>query len=251
MFASVTVVTTLVIIGSFEGTSAGTQLFAHPQEHPSCNKAHCASIVSYCLIQEKCNCDPAKNCSCCAECAMCLGDYYRHCCDCVGMRKGSNYTAGLPTVTSTVAMLDQPAPDLFIALTEQPAPSLHFTVLQFPVIEELGAHRHGLIRAHKQPRHHASSSSTVELEGQDPHQTYWEDVQVVLRQNYDINITDTRALCTVAYFDQCFPLNECLMSCESMGASSFRWFHNGCCQCAGPTCLNYGNMYPKCRECMQ
>ena len=66
------------------GGPGGNEVLTHPQEHASCNKALCASIVSYCMIQEKCGCDPRKNCSCCTECAICLGDHYMQCCDCVG-----------------------------------------------------------------------------------------------------------------------------------------------------------------------
>ena len=67
------------------------KIVSHPQEHATCNKELCASIVSYCLIQDLCSCHPTKNCSCCAECALCLGDYYRHCCDCVGKSFKSDF----------------------------------------------------------------------------------------------------------------------------------------------------------------
>ena len=69
----------------------GADVLTHPQEHASCNKALCASIVSYCMIQEKCGCHPRKNCSCCTECAICLGDHYMQCCDCVGKTAVSLY----------------------------------------------------------------------------------------------------------------------------------------------------------------
>lgn len=26
----------------------------------------------------------------------------------------------------------------------------------------------------------------------------------------------------------------------SMGAKSYRWFHDGCCECVGDRCMNYG-----------
>jgi len=61
-----------------------TEHVTHPQEHDTCDKRLCASIVSYCLIQEACDCDTSDNCSCCHECAICLGDKFEDCSDCVG-----------------------------------------------------------------------------------------------------------------------------------------------------------------------
>lgn len=34
-----------------------------------------------------------------------------------------------------------------------------------------------------------------------------------------------------------------------MGASSYRWFFDGCCECIGSTCLNNGVDESKCSEC--
>lgn len=28
-----------------------------------------------------------------------------------------------------------------------------------------------------------------------------------------------------------------------------RWFHDGCCECVGQTCINYGIKESRCREC--
>lgn len=39
--------------------------------------------------------------------------------------------------------------------------------------------------------------------------------------------------CTVAYMSQCMSWNKCKNACMSMGASSYRWFHDGCCECVG------------------
>ena len=49
--------------------------------------------------------------------------------------------------------------------------------------------------------------------------------------------------CTVAYMSQCTSLNKCRMSCQSMGAARYRWFHeHGCCECIGSTCLDFGKV---------
>lgn len=55
--------------------------------------------------------------------------------------------------------------------------------------------------------------------------------------------------CTVAYMAQCMSLTKCQESCSSMGASSYRWFHDGCCECVGPACVNFGINESRCLEC--
>lgn len=83
--------------------------------------------------------------------------------------------------------------------------------------------------------------------------------------------------CTVAYMSQCLSSNKCKQNCESMGATSFRWvflwipmiirmpmnaygsnsylyrlfrwFYDGCCECVGSTCLNYGIKESRCSKC--
>lgn len=55
--------------------------------------------------------------------------------------------------------------------------------------------------------------------------------------------------CTVAFMAQCNSWNKCRASCQSMGATSYRWFHDGCCECVGSTCLNYGINESRCKLC--
>lgn len=55
--------------------------------------------------------------------------------------------------------------------------------------------------------------------------------------------------CTVAYMAQCTSWNKCHASCQSMGATSYRWFHDGCCECIGDTCINYGISESRCVHC--
>ena len=56
------------------------------------------------------------------------------------MRKSVNYTAGLSLTTSTVALLDDPSPELFESLTERVMPKLKYTILRFPITQELAVH---------------------------------------------------------------------------------------------------------------
>jgi len=55
--------------------------------------------------------------------------------------------------------------------------------------------------------------------------------------------------CTVTYMSQCMSWNKCKASCTSMGASSYRWFHDGCCECVGKYCVNYGINESRCLQC--
>lgn len=43
--------------------------------------------------------------------------------------------------------------------------------------------------------------------------------------------------------------NKCKDNCQSMGATSYRWFHDGCCECVGSTCINYGINDSRCLGC--
>lgn len=56
--------------------------------------------------------------------------------------------------------------------------------------------------------------------------------------------------CTVAYMATCSSLGRCRASCQSMGAARYRWFHaQGCCECIGSTCLDFGKGEPHCLKC--
>lgn len=60
---------------------------------------------------------------------------------------------------------------------------------------------------------------------------------------------DVQINCTVAYMSDCMPYNKCKSSCTSMGATAYRWFHDGCCECVGPNCINYGIDKSSCLHC--
>lgn len=34
-----------------------------------------------------------------------------------------------------------------------------------------------------------------------------------------------------------------------MGSASYRWFHNGCCECVSKNCVNYGIDRGQCAQC--
>lgn len=70
-------------------------------------------------------------------------------------------------------------------------------------------------------------------------------VEGVITNNL-IDQKDKRQKCVVAFINKQLSMSQCKHYCRSMGASSFRWFHEGCCECVGKFCIHYGINKPKC-----
>uniref|UniRef100_A0A8C0QDK3 Tsg C-terminal domain-containing protein n=1 Tax=Canis lupus familiaris TaxID=9615 RepID=A0A8C0QDK3_CANLF len=185
----------------------------------TCNKALCASDVSKCLIQVGliilCAVFSIVLCNCCKK----------------GMCNPRNYSDTPPTSKSTVEELHEPIPSLFRALTEGDT-QLNWNIVSFPVAEELS--------------HHENLVSFLETVNQPHHQ----NVSVPSNNVHAPYSSDKEHMCTVVYFDDCMSIHQCKISCESMGASKYRWFHNACCECIGPECIDYGSKTVKCMNCM-
>ncbi|XP_069490122.1 twisted gastrulation protein homolog 1-like isoform X2 [Ambystoma mexicanum] len=187
-----------------------------------CNKALCASDVSKCLLQELCQCQVKEaGCPCCRECALCLGAMWDPCCSCVGLCKERSKADTHPASRSSVDDLPSPIPSLFRALTSvsENDPSLGWSTFSLPVSEEVQQQHH---------EHHLLLGTHRAL---------------------DAVHSNASAPCTVLYFDSCMSMKQCRQSCESVGASSYRWFHNACCECVGPDCLAYGSKDASCQAC--
>uniref|UniRef100_A0ACB8FDG2 Twisted gastrulation protein 1 n=1 Tax=Sphaerodactylus townsendi TaxID=933632 RepID=A0ACB8FDG2_9SAUR len=149
----------------------------------------------------------------------------------VGMCNPRNYSDTPPTSKSTVEELHEPIPSLFRALTEGDT-QLNWNIVSFPVTEELS--------------HHENLVSFLETVNHPQHQN-------VSVPNNNVHISysnDKERMCTVVYFDDCLSVHQCKISCESMGASKYRWFHNACCECIGPECIDYGSKTVRCMNCM-
>ncbi|RMC15571.1 hypothetical protein DUI87_07771 [Hirundo rustica rustica] len=142
-----------------------------------------------------------------------------------------NYSDTPPTSKSTVEELHEPIPSLFRALTEGDT-QLNWNIVSFPVAEELS--------------HHENLVSFLETVNQPQHQ----NVSVPNNNVHTPYSSDKEHMCTVVYFDDCMSIHQCKISCESMGASKYRWFHNACCECIGPECIDYGSKTVKCMNCM-
>jgi len=52
--------------------------------------------------------------------------------------------------------------------------------------------------------------------------------------------------CTVAFLTQRMSKHKCESNCATMGATAMRWFEDGCCQCVGHHCQNYGVRESRC-----
>ncbi|MEE6464477.1 hypothetical protein FKM82_006270, partial [Ascaphus truei] len=149
----------------------------------------------------------------------------------IGMCNPRNYSDTPPTSKSTVEELHEPIPSLFRALTEGDT-QLNWNIVSFPVVEELS--------------HHENLVSFLETVNQPQHQN-------VSHPQTGVHVShssEKEHMCTVVYFDDCMSIHQCKVSCESMGASKYRWFHNACCECIGPECIDYGSKTVKCMNCM-
>jgi hypothetical protein len=73
---------------------------------------------------------------------------------------------------------------------------------------------------------------------------------VPLLQEIEADASGVKRLnCTVAYIPDCMSLSKCLDICRNIGASGFRFFPDGCCQCFGNTCKDNGVDKTQCAKC--
>jgi len=191
----------------------------------ACNEAVCASIVSKCTLTKSCKCE-LKNCTCCKECFDCLNYLYSECCSCVELCPKPNNTHHVLT-QSQVGDLKDAMPDLFNILTEEVDLQARWSTFTFPV---------DIDQSWFQPKPSGDTSNTAYTIA---------DGKILIDSSRDIVTVN----CTVAYMSTCMPLNKCKNSCHSMGANYFRWFHTGCCECIGRTCINYGIDESRCLNC--
>ncbi|XP_064641483.1 twisted gastrulation protein homolog 1-A-like [Lineus longissimus] len=198
----------------------------------ACNEAVCASLVSKCILLKDCGCEVKDqgNCTCCKNCTKCLtlSNLYVQCCSCVGICPKPKFDDDIYK-SSTIEDLAHPVPELFTILTDQDE-FMEWKTYHYPTY-------HTLLQYRPELGHFA-----IDL-GADPQ---------FLKANPKAHHFKTEALknCTVAYLSDCTSLSKCKTSCKSMGASKMRWFNNdGCCQCIGSSCLDYGMNESKCQRC--
>lgn len=188
----------------------------------SCNETVCGPIVSKCLLTQACSCD-LQNCTCCKECSICLANLFVECCSCLKLCPNSIESKDNLSKTSNVEDFLEGVPELFKVLTDYPDPLDRWTVYIYPV--------------------KIDSSMFLPKPLQEIYVKESESEPVP--KNSHVVVVN----CTVAYLARCMSMTKCKASCQTMGSSSFRWFHDGCCECIGRTCINYGINESRCRNC--
>jgi len=180
-----------------------------------CNKKLCASVVSKCQLTQACKCEINRalgECSCCHNCTQCLGSDYTLCCACLGLCEPPSDMS--LTRQTQVGDIEAPFHQLFVELTAIPDPRGRWTSYSFPMDAGLDINS---VKYDVVP-HDAPSGATT-------------------------------ANCSVMYMAQCMSVTKCHDNCSKNGAASFRYFYDGCCECVGLTCLNYGINESRCSQC--
>ncbi len=189
----------------------------------SCNESICASIVSKCTLLRSCDCDiEPTGCSCCKKCFACLDFLQVECCSCVGLCPMPNATlsAGAPQ-KSVVADFEEAVPQLWEALTD-------------------GEDLQGRWQKYTYP---------VDVKSSQPAKKEEAVVESSSIQETVLKNEPTTQNCTVVFLSQCMAEKKCEISCRSMGASAYRWFTDGCCECVGHGCVSYGINESRCEMC--
>ncbi|KAL7306764.1 hypothetical protein TKK_0001130 [Trichogramma kaykai] len=192
-----------------------------------CNEAICASVVSKCMLTQSCKCD-LVTCTCCKECFSCLSYLYDECCSCVDLCPKPNVTDNPLSKKSHVEDFNEPVPGLFQALTAEADPHDRWLTFTYPVDFDIS-----LFLA----KQDSSKDTKYHLQNPDA------------EKNHSLKPNVMTVNCTVAYMSECQSWNKCRQACQSMGSSSYRWFHDGCCECIGDTCINYGINESRCKLC--
>jgi len=138
-----------------------------------------------------------------------------------------NDTGSSLSKKSQVEDISNAVPGLFQALTIEPDTERRWTAFTYPVDHDLT---------------YLSPSPKQEL-----HIQVFESNGVAQEDPAKPNVLTIN--CTVAYMSDCMSINKCKANCQSMGASSYRWFHDGCCECIGNYCINYGVNESRCLKC--
>ncbi|XP_016837111.1 twisted gastrulation protein homolog 1-A-like isoform X1 [Nasonia vitripennis] len=216
----------LLVLKAITITIVPLIIFSRSQAY-GCNEAICASTVSKCMLINSCKCD-LTTCSCCKDCFLCLSLLYDECCSCFDLCPKSNDTQTVPlSKKSHVEDFDEPFPELFRALNEEPDEHKRWNSFTYPISlpnRILSPQQEKNFEYYMQSADKKYNSKTVKLQA-------------------------ATTNCTVSFLAECNSWSKCKQSCQSMGATSYRWFHDGCCECIGESCINYGINESRCSNC--
>lgn len=182
-----------------------------------CDSGVCDLIVAKCNLLNRCDCKVKREVSCFKECVDCLEEKFGVCCACVGLcprKLGDSHSSHVANITRT----DQ---QLFEILTETDDLYGRWSI---------NSPRTGLQVSHPE-------LGQIEI-------AYRRDNNNLSSISHDPNLEKLK--CTVAFINKHLSMAKCKHFCTSMGASAYRWFHDGCCECVGKNCVNYGIDEPQC-----
>lgn len=183
-----------------------------------CDTDQCDSLVSKCNLTNRCSCDFKNDAQCARDCIDCLEEKFGKCCSCVGLCP----IAANESHSSHVGDTSKSDKQLFRVLTEEQ--DIYNRWTSFTEAMSLSvAHPH---------------AGNLEF----AYRYSKEMPEPLLSHDEELRKLD----CTVAFINKQLSMNKCKLSCTSMGALHFRWFHEGCCECIGSHCLRYGIDEPRC-----
>uniref|UniRef100_A0A6G1SFU7 Protein twisted gastrulation n=1 Tax=Aceria tosichella TaxID=561515 RepID=A0A6G1SFU7_9ACAR len=225
---------TLAVIGQFAAVDATREV--RPQQR-HCDRDFCDDVVTKCTANRRCS-GNFKHVTHRKECVDCLEEKFGKCCGCIDRLCPADEYQTHSSHVGDIA--DSSYDELFNVLTETDDIHGRWTVANgssFKLIDhpELGKLRVGLDEKNK--RLVLSPSSNEQKLGADYEGDFEEDSNLDSRQP---------STCVVAFINKQLGMSQCKRYCRSMGASSFRWFHEGCCECVGKSCIHYGLAQPKC-----
>lgn len=215
MLMVITVATLIVIVCVEKTVHSDDEIIELKRD---CDRNLCDLIVTRCTLTDRCNCNIKQDARCVRDCINCLEEKFGKCCACVGLcpdKLGDSHSSHVGEISNT----DQ---QLFETLTE--ADDIHgrWSVVSSTTGLQVSHPELGQIElAHR--RHNDNNLSVI---------------------SYDPDLEKLK--CTVAFINKHLSMTKCRLFCTSMGASVYRWFHNGCCECVGRNCVRYGIDKPEC-----
>uniref|UniRef100_A0A8R1TNC8 Glucose-6-phosphate isomerase n=1 Tax=Onchocerca volvulus TaxID=6282 RepID=A0A8R1TNC8_ONCVO len=178
-----------------------------------CNETECGPRVSKCMLLKACNCSINRDNILhknCSCCNECIQCLDKQYMQCCACVGLCNPHKEASHLNSYVDRFDQDDEDI-IVFDEVARVNKVGTTYTFPALREYSFDRRG------------------------------QNMKVLARTHRETN-------CTVVYLDKCMSHKQCSRQCLILGASMLRWFHTGCCECIGHTCLPYGSTTARCRN---
>ncbi|XP_055385283.1 protein twisted gastrulation-like [Condylostylus longicornis] len=201
-----------------------------------CNELVCGSVVSKCLLTQSCQCT-LENCSCCKDCLYCLGNLFLECCNCLNLCPQHNDTFDVLSLKSEISDFPDFIPELYNTLTSEDEDD-KWTTIRLKINFE--------VSKSKDLKNDLDAENFEFYDNMDDIDLYSKTMK---KQNLKNNFAEMLPNCTVIFLNNCLSNNKCMEFCSSMGAAKSRWFYDGCCECIGSVCVNYGLNANRCSEC--